>query len=85
MRIHWQRLPADRHTAVLISTDGLSKSFTDHDGFVSFADGLRDRARDQGLGAVQDQLENWLSQAASYSGDDSTLVGAFPSARYAPA
>jgi hypothetical protein len=85
MRIHWQRLPTGRHTAVLISTDGLSKSFTDHKGFVSFAEGLRDRALDQGLGAVQGQLENWLSHAASYSGDDSTLVGAFPSERYAPA
>ncbi|MFC4032826.1 protein phosphatase 2C domain-containing protein [Streptomyces polygonati] len=84
MRIHWQRLPADRHTAVLISTDGLSKSFTDHSGFVSFAEGLRDRARDQGLDVVQGQLASWLERAASFSGDDSTLVGAFPSERYAP-
>jgi hypothetical protein len=82
MRVHWQRLPEDPSTAVLISTDGLSKSFTDHRGFLGFADGLRDRARDRGLSSVQDRLEDWLAHAARYSGDDSTLVGAFPSARY---
>lgn len=82
MRFFWRRLPAEYPTAVLISTDGLSKSFTDHAGFVGFAEGLRDRARDQGLAVVQGQLESWLSHAASFSGDDSTLVGAFPSSRY---
>ncbi|MBM9510674.1 protein phosphatase 2C domain-containing protein [Actinacidiphila acididurans] len=83
MRVHWQRLPVDRHTGVLVSTDGLSKSFADHAGFVSFAAGLRDRARDTGLDRIRDHLPDWLTQAASYSGDDSTLVGAFPAARYA--
>jgi Protein phosphatase 2C len=84
MRVFWQRLPAGGSVAVLISTDGLSKSFADHSGFVQFAEGLRDRARDEGLATVQARLEGWLSHAASYSGDDSTLLGAFPSSRYPP-
>jgi hypothetical protein len=82
-RFFWRRLPADGRTAVLLSTDGLSKSFTDHAGFVAFAEGLRDRAREHGVAAVQEQLADWLGRAASFSGDDSTLVGAFPAPRYA--
>ncbi|MFC8128833.1 PP2C family serine/threonine-protein phosphatase [Streptomyces sp. NPDC057302] len=77
MRTHWQPFTAGAPPAVLISTDGLSKSFADHQGFLDFATGVTERAADQGVPAVQAQLADWLERAAKYSGDDTTFVGAF--------
>jgi hypothetical protein len=79
MRVHWQPLAgAAPPPAVLLSTDGLSKSFTDHDGFLGFASGVRERVTRDGTDAVRKQLTGWLTEAATHSGDDTTLVGAFP-------
>lgn len=65
---------------VSLSTDGLSKSFADQDGFLSFCTGLFERL-DRGDGdAVVRSLPTWLSRAAAHSGDDTTLC-----ARYDPA
>jgi hypothetical protein len=64
--------------AVLLSTDGLSKSFADDDGFLGFASGVRERIAGEGVEAVREQLPGWLAKAARHSGDDTTLVGAFP-------
>ncbi|QDQ14285.1 protein phosphatase 2C domain-containing protein [Streptomyces spectabilis] len=80
-RTHWQPITGGPPPAVLLSTDGLSKSFADHQGFLDFATGVRERAAGQGVAAVQGQLADWLARAAKYSGDDTTLVGAF-GARY---
>lgn len=78
MRLHWQPFTSGGPApAVLLSTDGLSKSFADHQGFLSFASGVRDRVARQGLPAVRAQLTDWLERAAAHSGDDTTLVGAF--------
>ena len=86
MRVHWQPFTGEGPPpAVLLSTDGLSKSFAEYRGFIDFARGLGDRVATHGLSAVQDQLEDWLTRAASYSGDDTTLVGTFPSPRQGPA
>ncbi|WP_405868216.1 MULTISPECIES: protein phosphatase 2C domain-containing protein [unclassified Streptomyces] len=76
-RCHWQPLTNEGPSGVLLSTDGLSKSFTDHQGFLDFAAGVQGRAHDLGMPAVRNRLEEWLSHAAQYSGDDTTLVGAF--------
>lgn len=76
MRAHWQPFTAGAPPCVLLSTDGLSKSFADHQGFLDFATGLGDRATDQGVAVVQAQLPDWLGRAAKFSGDDTTLVGA---------
>lgn len=76
MRSHWQPFTGGAPPCVLLSTDGLSKSFADHQGFLDFATGLGDRAAGQGVAAVQAQLPDWLGRAAKYSGDDTTLVGA---------
>ncbi|MFD3518871.1 protein phosphatase 2C domain-containing protein [Streptomyces sp. NPDC058653] len=80
-RLHWQPLTGGGPPpGVLISTDGLSKSFADHEGFLAFASGVRSRAASHGVAAVQAQLPDWLGHAAKYSGDDATLAGAFPAA-----
>ncbi|MFK4065626.1 protein phosphatase 2C domain-containing protein [Streptomyces sp. NPDC029674] len=76
MRSHWQPFTGGAPPCVLLSTDGLSKSFADHQGFLDFATGLGDRATGQGVAAVQAQLPDWLGRAAKFSGDDTTLVGA---------
>ncbi|MET9555636.1 protein phosphatase 2C domain-containing protein [Streptomyces sp. NPDC006645] len=77
-RLHWQPLTGGPPPGVLLSTDGLSKSFADHEGFLAFATGVRSRAVSHGVAAVQAQLPDWLGHAAKYSGDDATLAGAFP-------
>lgn len=77
-RLHWQPLTGGPPPGVLLSTDGLSKSFADHEGFLAFATGVRSRAASHGVEAVQAQLPDWLGHAAKYSGDDATLAGAFP-------
>ncbi|WP_330281939.1 protein phosphatase 2C domain-containing protein [Streptomyces sp. NBC_00588] len=76
-RCHWQPLTSEGPSGVLLSTDGLSKSFTDHQGFLDFAAGVQGRAHELGMPAVRSRLPEWLSRAAQYSGDDTTLVGAF--------
>ncbi|MGW7073969.1 PP2C family serine/threonine-protein phosphatase [Streptomyces sp. NPDC054866] len=77
MRSHWQPFTGGAPPVVLLSTDGLSKSFADHQGFLDFATGVTERAAAQGVPAVQAQLADWLERAAKYSGDDTTFVGAF--------
>ncbi|ONK14438.1 protein phosphatase 2C domain-containing protein [Streptomyces sp. MP131-18] len=78
-RMHWRPLTGKGPPpAVLLSTDGLSKSFEDHDGFLGFARGVRDRVESEGRAQVQDKLAGWLGHAATHSGDDTTLVGAIP-------
>jgi len=79
-RCHWQPLTSEGPSGVLLSTDGLSKSFTDHQGFLDFAAGVQGRAHELGIPAVRGRLTEWLSHAAQYSGDDTTLVGAFEAA-----
>ncbi|MFD3482886.1 protein phosphatase 2C domain-containing protein [Streptomyces sp. NPDC058665] len=85
-RLHWQPLTGGGPPpGVLISTDGLSKSFADHEGFLAFASGVRSGAASHGVAAVQAQLADWLGHAAKYSGDDATLAGAFPAIGRGPA
>nr|WP_093831397.1 protein phosphatase 2C domain-containing protein [Streptomyces sp. SID4950] len=76
-RCHWQPLTSEGPSGLLLSTDGLSKSFTDHQGFLDFAAGVHGRAHELGMPAVQNRLPEWLAHAAQFSGDDTTLVGAF--------
>ncbi|MGP4111035.1 protein phosphatase 2C domain-containing protein [Streptomyces sp. 4N509B] len=78
-RVHWQPLTGPSGPpAVLLSTDGLSKSFAHHAGFLEFAAGVRERVVGEGTAAVREQLAGWLTKAATHSGDDATLVAAFP-------
>ncbi|MFJ2773968.1 protein phosphatase 2C domain-containing protein [Streptomyces sp. NPDC087300] len=75
-RSHWQPFTGGRPPCLVLSTDGLSKSFADHQGFLDFATGLHERVTGQGVAAVRAQLPDWLARAAGYSGDDTTLVAA---------
>ncbi|GAB2869145.1 PP2C family serine/threonine-protein phosphatase [Streptomyces deserti] len=79
-RCHWQPLTREGPSGILLSTDGLSKSFTDRQGFLDFAAGVHGRAVEHGMPAVRTRLPEWLGHAAQYSGDDTTLVGAFEAA-----
>ncbi|MCX5562233.1 PP2C family serine/threonine-protein phosphatase [Streptomyces sp. NBC_00038] len=82
MRVHWSPITAaDSSPAlVLLSTDGLSKSFVDRQGFQDFVRGTYERLREQGPSAVADDLPKWLAQAAKYSGDDTTVAAAWRAA-----
>ncbi|ROO84833.1 serine/threonine protein phosphatase PrpC [Actinocorallia herbida] len=77
-RIWWE--PHRRPGLVTLSTDGLSNSFADPAGFGAFVSGLRDRLAERGADPVQQDLPGWLDRAASYSGDDTTLLAAWRAA-----
>ncbi|MFI0409322.1 protein phosphatase 2C domain-containing protein [Actinomadura sp. 3N508] len=78
MRSHWHPFTGDgSFRGVLMSTDGLSKSFAEHQGFLDFAKDVGDLVVRRGADHVRSELPGWLGQAARYSGDDSTLVGVF--------
>lgn len=78
VRTHW--LPftgGGPPRGVLLSTDGLSKSFAERSGFLQFAEEVGAMVAEQGTAHVRSRLTDWLAQAARHSGDDTTLVGAF--------
>ena len=59
---------------VMLSTDGVSKSFADEKAFQSIARDYRASVRKMGLRSVLAQLETWLSDVTQRgSGDDVTL------------
>jgi hypothetical protein len=78
MRTHWQPLsPLGARKMVLLSTDGLSKSFAEADGYRLFAKDVYARAVQHDVAWVRSRLRTWLDRAAGYSGDDTTLVAAY--------
>ncbi|WP_405731290.1 protein phosphatase 2C domain-containing protein [Streptomyces sp. NBC_01537] len=81
MRVYWSPLTGRSGTPslVLLSTDGLSKSFVDRQGYQEFVRGTYERLLELGPSAVGADLPKWLAQAARYSGDDSTVVAAWRS------
>ncbi|MFB7514632.1 PP2C family serine/threonine-protein phosphatase [Streptomyces sp. NPDC056144] len=76
VRVHWEPLPdpARAPRLVTLSTDGLSKSFVEVEGFVEFAAGLHRRLTERGVEGLTDQIPRWLAEASRHSGDDTTLV-----------
>jgi serine/threonine protein phosphatase PrpC len=59
---------------VMLSTDGVAKSFADEKAFQSIARDYRASVRRMGLGSVLAQLETWLNDVTQRgSGDDVTL------------
>ncbi len=87
VRTHWApvfeeaRLPR----LVVLSTDGLSKSFASADGYGAFVADLGARLATDGGTAVGGLLPEWLAQASRHSGDDTTLTAALRPAGAAPA
>ncbi|MFI9804432.1 PP2C family serine/threonine-protein phosphatase [Streptomyces sp. NPDC052301] len=78
MRMHWAPVfeEARAPRLVVLSTDGLSKSFASADGYPDFVAGLAGRLTEAGSTGVREALPEWLAQASRYSGDDTTLAAA---------
>ncbi|MBT2422692.1 protein phosphatase 2C domain-containing protein [Streptomyces sp. ISL-22] len=78
VRTHWAPLFDEARTPrlVVLSTDGLSKSFASADGYREFVAGLDGRLMAEGSDGVRASLPQWLRQASRYSGDDTTLAAA---------
>lgn len=78
MHVHTRPLElAGRRALVIANTDGLSKSYAEADGYLKFASGMHEALDREGAQHVQGQLEGWLTRAAGFSGDDTTLVGVY--------
>lgn len=78
MRMHWAPLfeEARAPRMVVLSTDGLSKSFASADGYPEFVRGLSARLAEEGSAGIRPSLRDWLTEASRYSGDDTTLAAA---------
>ncbi|MFE0253861.1 protein phosphatase 2C domain-containing protein [Streptomyces sp. NPDC059010] len=78
VRMHWAPVFDEARTPrlVVLSTDGLSKSFASADGYREFVAGLDGRLTAEGSAGVRASLPEWLGQASQYSGDDTTLAAA---------
>ncbi|MHA4997775.1 PP2C family serine/threonine-protein phosphatase [Streptomyces sp. SD11] len=61
---------------VVLSTDGLSKSFASEEGFTEFVGDMDGRLATEGFEGVRAALPDWLRHASRYSGDDTTLAAA---------
>ncbi|MGW3942365.1 PP2C family serine/threonine-protein phosphatase [Streptomyces phaeochromogenes] len=82
MRVHWSPItaPGRAPALVLLSTDGLSKSFVDRQGYQDFVRDTYERLLELGPSAVAEDLPKWLTEAAKYSGDDTTVAAAWRAA-----
>lgn len=81
MRFAWRRLSAPGTASlVVLSTDGLAKSYAERDGFRRFATDLHGSLGKRGPERVREQLPGWLERAAQFSGDDTTLIAAYAGA-----
>ncbi|MER7921881.1 PP2C family serine/threonine-protein phosphatase [Streptomyces sp. NPDC096057] len=78
VRMHWAPVFDQARTPrlVVLSTDGLSKSFASAEGYRQFVAGLDGRLASDGSEGVREVLPQWLEQASKYSGDDTTLAAA---------
>ncbi|MFF8726073.1 protein phosphatase 2C domain-containing protein [Streptomyces sp. NPDC015171] len=78
VRMHWAPVfeEARAPRLVVLSTDGLSKSFASGDGYREFVAGLAGRLAAEGSAGVRRALPAWLTEASRYSGDDTTLTAA---------
>ena len=73
-RSHFQVLSGSPPALILVSTDGYANSFRDEAGFLQVGADLLALIRADGLDAVHESLETWLSEASREgSGDDVTL------------
>jgi hypothetical protein len=73
-RIRFQRLERSSPALILVSTDGYANSFRSETDFLKVGSDLRKMIREEGIGYVRSNLEEWLSEASNNcSGDDVTL------------
>jgi hypothetical protein len=69
-RIH----PAGERTALLLATDGFRNAYVDDEGFLGAGADILATLEGGGIGAVDRNLEPWLTEAARHSGDDVSAV-----------
>ena len=75
MRVGFHALYGPVPALVLVSTDGLANSFADDAGFLQFATDILQLIEASGPGAIEDNLEGWLTQITERaSGDDITVA-----------
>jgi hypothetical protein len=73
-RSHFQVLSGSPPALILVSTDGYANSFRDEAGFLQVGADFLALIRADGLDAVHESLESWLSEASrNGSGDDITV------------
>lgn len=78
--------PLDWPDFVMLSTDGIAKSFADEKAFLAIARQYRDTVQKVGLPEVLGRLDDWLAEVSRRgSGDDVTLCLASRTAGSAPA
>ena len=70
----FQPINANTPALVMLSTDGYSNSFRDEAGFLKAGADYLNLMREEGIGYIEQNLEDWLNEASkSGSGDDVTL------------
>ena len=73
-RTHFQVLSGSPPALILVSTDGYANSFRDEAGFLQVGADILEMISSDGLDAVYEGLETWLTEASQDgSGDDITL------------
>jgi len=74
-RTSFLRLRGDPPALVMLSTDGYANSFVSAAAFEKVATDIADIVRDEGVNAIQNNLQKWLANATEAgSGDDITVA-----------
>lgn len=76
VKCHWELRGGRTPSVIALSTDGLSNSFVEFDGYLEFVHDVR-RRLDHSFARVRGALPGWLEQASSFSGDDTTFLAAW--------
>jgi serine/threonine protein phosphatase PrpC len=78
VRTYWAAEPtAEPPAMIVLSTDGLSKSFVSFDSYLEFIEGVHRLLAAGSAAQVHEQLQGWLERASSFSGDDTTFLAAW--------
>lgn len=73
-QVVFQVVSAHPPALVLVSTDGYANSFSKEEDFLKVGSDILNMVRSDGLDAIRDSLEEWLTEASEGgSGDDITL------------
>ena len=74
-RFGFQTLVGDPPALILLSTDGYANSFVNEEAFLKVGKDILEILSSEGVAAVDQNLEGWLTEASSAgSGDDTTLA-----------
>ena len=73
-RVAFQAISGSPPALILMSTDGYADSFEDEKPFLKVGADILEMLRKEGIEYVNDNMENWLTEASQQgSGDDITL------------